>query len=81
MAADECGNIYVADTGIGTTGEILRFSPDGKTHTVLVKRPGETLHNLMWGRGKGWSESKLYIVSLEKGLFEADPGVRGKKYW
>ena len=35
----------------------------------------------MWGRGKGWSESKLYIVSLEKGLFEADPGVRGKKYW
>jgi sugar lactone lactonase YvrE len=79
MAADECGNIYVANSD--GAGEILRFTPDGKTHTVLVKRPGETLHNFMWGRGQGWSERKLYIVSLEKGLFEADPGVRGKKYW
>jgi sugar lactone lactonase YvrE len=79
MAADECGNIYVANSD--DAGEILRFSPDGKTHTVLVKRSGETLHNFMWGRGKGWSESKLYIVSLGVGLLEADPGVRGKKYW
>ena len=79
MAADECGNIYVANSD--DAGEILRFSPDGKTHTVLVKRPGETLHNFMWGRGQGWSESKLYIVSLQEGLFAADPGVRGKKYW
>jgi hypothetical protein len=79
MAADECGNIYVANSA--GTGEILRFTPDGKTHTVLVKRPGEVVHNFMWGRGQGWSESKLYIVSLGKGLFEVDPGVRGKKYW
>jgi hypothetical protein len=60
---------------------VRRLAPDGKSHAVLVKRPGETLHNLMWGRGQGWSETKLYIVSLGNGLFEADPGVRGKKYW
>jgi sugar lactone lactonase YvrE len=79
MAADECGNIYVANSG--GEGEILRLTPDGKSHTVLVKRPGETLHNFMWGRGQGWSQTKLYIVSLGKGLFEADPGARGKRYW
>jgi sugar lactone lactonase YvrE len=79
MAADECGNIYVANSD--GAGEILRIAPDGKTHTVLVKRAGETLHNFMWGRGQGWSENKLYIVSLGQGLFEADVGVRGKKYW
>jgi sugar lactone lactonase YvrE len=76
MAADECGNIYVANSD--GAGEILRFTPDGKTHTVLVKRPGETLHNFMWGRGQGWSESKHYIVSLEKGLFEADPAFAAR---
>jgi sugar lactone lactonase YvrE len=79
MAADECGNIYVSNSE--GAGEILRFSPDGKTHTVLVARPGENLHNLVWGRGQGWPETKLYIVSLGNGLFEVDPGVRGKKYW
>lgn len=78
MAADECGNVYAADSG---TGEIFRFSPDGKSNTIIIRRSGEALHNLQWGRGKGWDENKLYVVSLDKGLFVADVGVRGKKYW
>jgi hypothetical protein len=79
MAVDECGNIYMADSA--GAGAIIRITPDGKSHTVVVSRPGETLHNFQWGRGKGWSEDKLYIVSLEEGLFEAELGVRSKKYW
>ncbi|HEY0706565.1 MAG TPA: SMP-30/gluconolactonase/LRE family protein, partial [Polyangia bacterium] len=79
MGVDECGNVYLADSA--GVGEILRFAPDGKSHEVLIRRRGETLHNFVWGRGKGWSETKLYIVSLEEGLFEAELGVRSKKYW
>jgi sugar lactone lactonase YvrE len=79
MGVDECGNVYVADSG--GVGEIWRISPDGKHHEVIIRREGETLHNFAWGRGKGWSETKLYIVSLEEGLFVADLGVRSKKYW
>jgi hypothetical protein len=79
VADDECGNIYVGNSH--GPGEILRFASDGKTHTVLVRRPGEVMHAFMWGRGQGWSESKLYIVSQGPGLFEAAVGVRGKKYW
>ena len=36
MAADECGNIYVANSD--GAGEILRFTPDGKRHSVVIKR-------------------------------------------
>src|SRR5207237_1043788 len=56
MGTDECGNLYVGNSG--GDGEIIRFSPDGTQHTVVVKRSGETLHNFLWGRGNGWSETK-----------------------
>ena len=80
MAADECGNVYVADTGAGA--KIIRISPDGKQVKTVISGPsGVVLHNFAWGRGKGWSEDKLYIASLYQGLFEANLGVRGKKYW
>jgi sugar lactone lactonase YvrE len=79
MAVDECGNVYVADSG--GVGAIVRIKPDGTQPTVVVHRQGETLHNFMWGRGfGGWEADKLYIVSLGVGLFEADVGVRGKAY-
>jgi streptogramin lyase len=78
MAADECGNVYASDSG---TGDVYRFSPDGKANAIVVSRSAETLHNIQWGRGKGWDENELYVVSLDKGLFVADVGVRGKKYW
>jgi sugar lactone lactonase YvrE len=79
MAVDECGNVYVSDSfGLGA---IFRITPDGSKHTTVVSRPNETLHNLQWGHGKGWSKDKLYIVSLYTGVFEVDMGVRSKKYW
>lgn len=79
MAVDECGYVYVANSG--GAGQIVRIAPDNPLdRVVVVERPGETLHNLAWGRGRGWSEQTVYIVSLEAGLFSADLGVRGKSY-
>jgi sugar lactone lactonase YvrE len=79
MASDECGNVYVADNG--GQGDLLRISPDGTRRELIVSRPGESLVNFQWGRGRGWSRDKLYIVSLTQGLLEADMPVRSKTYW
>ncbi len=79
MASDECGNVYVADNG--GQGDLLRISADGTRRDIVVSRPGESLVNFQWGRGRGWSRDKLYIVSLGQGLFEADMPVRSKTYW
>jgi sugar lactone lactonase YvrE len=79
MAADACGNLYVANSG--GAGQVVRVNPKNPyDRTVVVERRGETLHNFVWGRGKGWSEDRLFVVSLGVGLFSADVGVRGKSY-
>ncbi len=79
MAADECGYVYVANDG--GAGQILRIAPNNPLErTIVVERPGETLHNFVWGRGHGWPEARLYVVSLGVGVFWADLGVRGKSY-
>lgn len=79
MAVDECGNVYVANSG--GAGQIVRISADNPyDRVVVVERPGETLHNFVWGRGNGWSARRLYIVSLSQGLFWADVGIGGKEY-
>ncbi|MBN2191486.1 MAG: SMP-30/gluconolactonase/LRE family protein [Polyangiaceae bacterium] len=78
MAADECGNVYVA---VDDKGQIVRInSKDPEERTTVVDRSGELLHNFVWGNGGGWSQDRLYIVSLGEGLYEADIGVRGKRY-
>ena len=79
MAVDECGYVYVANDG--GAGQVLRIAPDNPLErTIMVERPGETLHNFVWGRGKGWPETRLYVVSLGVGLFSAELGVRSKSY-
>jgi sugar lactone lactonase YvrE len=80
MAADACGNILRRQHRHRQTGEILRFTPDGKTHTVLVKRPARPCTISCGAGARLVGEQALHRVA-GKGLFEADPGVRGKKYW
>jgi DNA-binding beta-propeller fold protein YncE len=79
MAVDACNNVYIADYG---QSEILRINGDGTNMITIIDGNGAYMPNFDWGRGfGGWRTDRLYVVSVNQGLFEVDLGVESKPRW
>lgn len=76
MTTDVCGNLYV----IEMSGVVWQVTPAGDATMWLdVRGDNPFVPALNFGSGRGgWSDTSIYVMSFNGGVYEADLGVAGR---
>ena len=76
MTADVCGNLYVVEM----TGVIWQVTPAGDTDIWLdLRSDTDFIPAVNFGSGRGgWSETSIFVMNFNGGVYEADLGVAGR---